>query len=378
MFQGTFYGYDLGVEISLDSAQRIVSEISSVLGADVNLIDRSAAIIASTDARRVGNHHPGAEQIVTHHLEQLIITPDNRLPGTRPGLNLPIWDDNEIAGVLGITGDPATFTTPAHVLQKMTEILLRENRIREEAERHERSSTRFLQAWLSDSRELTPELIDQGREFNIDVRADYLIAAANVVAVGSPAVDVQGEIDRVTERFLDAATSYGASSGMLGSRIILLFPQPADDADITTWLNQAARKVRSTTAVKLAVGISGTDVRPPEAADQAVRALRHALHSPVDVHRFDGLTLELLFAAIPERERQAFTKRVFRDAPAETRYYLKAYFDADGSLSRASEALFVHKNTLNGRLHRIAETTGFDPRRVADAAVLWLALQIGD
>lgn len=372
------------MEISLDNAQRIVSEISSVLGADVNLMDRSAAIIASTDASRVGNHHPGAEQIINNRLDQLIITPEDHLPGTRPGLNLPIWDESEIAGVLGITGDPATFTTPAHVLQKMTEILLRETRTREEAERHERSSTRFLQAWLSDSRELTPELIEQGRAFHIDVREDHLIAAANVVSTGAPTITFQEEIDRVTGQLIDAAASRGATSGMLGSRIILLFPLRGERspeavlAEVTAWLESVARQVRRTTELTLAVGVSGVGVAAPEAADQAVRALRHALHSPVDVHRFDGLTLELLVAAIPERERQAFTQRVFRDAPADTRRYLQAYFEADGSLSRAAEALFVHKNTLNGRLHRIAEATGYDPRRVADAAVLWLALQIGD
>lgn len=387
------------MEISLDNAQRIVSEISSVLGADVNLMDQSAAIIASTDASRVGNHHSGAEKIISERLDQLIVSPEDHIPGVRAGLNLPIWVDSNIAGVLGITGDPASFTTPAHVLQKMTEILLRETRVREDAERHERSSTRFLQAWLTDTPELTPELIEQGKSFSIDVLGDYIIAAANVVSAGQPphlpSATFQEEIDRIGKQFSDDATEIGATTGMLGSRIIALFPvpdtlSPNSDreilhpdqhlGDVTSWLASAARRVRKSSTMKLAVGVSGSGRAPAEAAEQAIKALRHAIHSPIDVHRFDSLSLELLLAAIPEHERRTFAERVFRDVPpnsrTETKRYLQAYFDADGSLSRAADALFVHKNTLNGRLNRIAEVTAFDPRRIADAAVLWLALRI--
>ena len=378
------------MQISLENAQRIVSEISSVLGEDVNLMNQSAVIVASTDASRVGSHHRGAERIIADQLDRLIITPADQLPGVRPGLNLPVWVDGEIVGVLGITGNPATFTTPAHVLQKMTEILLRETRVIEDAQRYRRSSTRFLQTWLTDSRDITPDLIEEGRVFNIDVRARYIVAAAHVVAAGHrPATGAfQAEVDRVTDTLMSAAAAFGASTGMVGSRIILLFPL-ADGAvtapesrmrAVHDWLASAAHSVRGSSAMRLAVGMSSGDASAPEATQEAIKALGYALRSPLDVHRFDELSLELLFAAIPERERTAFTRSVFRHIPPdgqdEARRSLDAYFESDGSLSRAAANLYVHKNTLNARLNRIAELTGLDPRRTADAAVLWLALQI--
>ena len=99
-----------------------------------------------------------------------------------------------------------------------------------------------------------------------------------------------------------------------------------------------------------------------------------------DVHRFDQLTLELLLSVVGESDRLAFTRQVFNEIPAggrnEALRSLRAYFDADGSLSRAAAVLHIHKNTLTGRLNRIAETTGLDPRRIGDAAILWLALQL--
>lgn len=388
------------MQISLDSAQRIVSEISSVLGTDVNLMDQSAVIIASTDADRVGSHHLGAEQIISQKLDRLIISPDDRMPGVRPGLNLPIWAEGTITGVLGITGDPTTFTTPAHVLQKMTEILLRETRIRENAERRGRSYTRFVQAWLSDSQELTAGLIAEGQSFNVDVRAQYIVAVARLVSTGSSpqrsaSQSFQSEVDRLSEAVLQQAKAHGAHTALLAGRMVMLFPiedprrnmgshnSPDPDAqlsDITGTLGGIAEKVRKSTPLRLAVGISAADIPAPEAAEQAKRALGYAVHSPADVHRFDQLTLELLLTAVGESDRLEFTRHVFAGIPANSRNEalrsLRAYFDTDGSLSRAADALHIHKNTLTGRLNKIAETTGLDPRRISDAAILWLGLQL--
>lgn len=392
------------MKISVENAQRIVSEISSVLGEDVNLMDRSAVIMASTDPQRIGDHHLGAERVITEQLDRLIIEPHDRLPGVRPGLNLPIWVEGEITGVLGITGNPATFTTPAHVLQKMTEILLRETHVRERAERRGRSYSRFLEAWLTDTREPTPEIVTEGKDFNIDVRAAYVVATARVTSVGRPtrpatSSSFQAEVDCMTELVLEEARARGAITALLASRIVILIPHAVVDknpmggrdssthsqaseklAVIVSWLDRLAQRVRAESTLRLAVGVSGTGLRGPQATNQAEKALSHALHSATDIHRYDGLTVELLLSATPARERQAFVLQVFEGLPADRRdeliRSLRAYFDADGSLSRAADILFIHKNTLTGRLSRIADSTGLDPRRISDAVILWLALQL--
>lgn len=392
------------MQISLDNAQRIVSEISSVLGEDVNLMDQSAIIIASTDPDRVGNHHLGAERIITEELDRLIISPTDRLPGVRPGLNLPIWVEGRIAGVLGITGDPATFTTPAHVLQKMTEILLRETQSRERAERHGRSYTRFLQAWLRDARAITTELATEGRDFQIDVRAHHIVATAqvlprNTIQSRTVLTTKQAEVDRISELTMEQARKLGATTGLLDSRIVMLFPCPEEDdfaryerltrststrrdrlSGIVDGLERTAELVRGNSAMRVVVGVSSEGITAPEAMSQAERALSYGTRSVIDVHRFDQLTLELLLATIPESDRLSFTTRVFDAIPPETRdealHSLRSYFDNDGALALAARDLHIHKNTLSGRLNRLSEQTGLDPRSVSDSVILWLALHL--
>ena len=53
---------------------------------------------------------------------------------------------------------------------------------------------------------------------------------------------------------------------------------------------------------------------------------------------------------------------------------LEAYFAAEGSLSVAAEMMFIHKNTLQYRLRRLAEITGLDVRKPSNTPALYMAV----
>lgn len=55
---------------------------------------------------------------------------------------------------------------------------------------------------------------------------------------------------------------------------------------------------------------------------------------------------------------------------------LEVYFDHNGNLSQAADALFVHRNTLTYRMERIAEITGLDLDHTETRLALQLALRI--
>ena len=50
--------------ISHESAMRIVTEVSSVIHHDVNMMDEQGMIIASTDPARLGTFHGGALRLL--------------------------------------------------------------------------------------------------------------------------------------------------------------------------------------------------------------------------------------------------------------------------------------------------------------------------
>lgn len=50
--------------ITPEDGARIVDELKAAIGRDVNIMDRTGTIVASTDPCRVGKLHAGAKQLI--------------------------------------------------------------------------------------------------------------------------------------------------------------------------------------------------------------------------------------------------------------------------------------------------------------------------
>ena len=52
----------------------------------------------------------------------------------------------------------------------------------------------------------------------------------------------------------------------------------------------------------------------------------------------------------------------------------KTFYDVEGSINAASEKLFIHKNTLQYKLNKIAEKTGYNPRSIRHSSLFYIAI----
>lgn len=64
------------MKISKDTARSIVAEVSSAIGKNVNLMDETGCIIASTNKGRIGTYHSGAKKIIAERLDRLDVYTD--------------------------------------------------------------------------------------------------------------------------------------------------------------------------------------------------------------------------------------------------------------------------------------------------------------
>jgi carbohydrate diacid regulator len=83
---------------------------------------------------------------------------------------------------------------------------------------------------------------------------------------------------------------------------------------------------------------------------------------------------------VSREEKQAFLRKLFpgcsTDQIREYILLLDAWFAAEGSLSAIAQTMFIHKNTIQYRLRRLAEITGLDVRKPSQAPALYLAMQV--
>ena len=169
------------VELSVQSAQRIVDEISGIVGQHINMMDERGNIIASTDGTRVGHFHAGAKRIVEEGLPELYVRPEDATPTVRAGLNLPITHGGRTVGVIGITGAYEQVIGYGQVVKKMTEILIREGNEQDEKRLDQRVRSRFLEDWVLGGGLLQPQVLaERGLALGVDITVPRRVMVVSV------------------------------------------------------------------------------------------------------------------------------------------------------------------------------------------------------
>ncbi|TFG81702.1 MAG: hypothetical protein E4G74_03780, partial [Erysipelotrichales bacterium] len=136
------------MEISKQFAMEMVRELGSILNQNINFIDRNGIIIASTDTQRINSIHMGAKRIMDEGLPMLVIDSDEEYTGSKKGVNLPIIVDNQIQGIIGITGERNVVVKYGEIIKRFTEMYIRDNMSRKQHQLDEKMRSRFIENWL--------------------------------------------------------------------------------------------------------------------------------------------------------------------------------------------------------------------------------------
>ncbi|WP_322740638.1 sugar diacid recognition domain-containing protein, partial [Providencia heimbachae] len=88
-------------------AQEIVDRTMKIIECNVNVMDENGCIIGSGDSNRLNEFHEGALLAIKQKRTVIIDEATaNNLHGVKPGVNLPLYFNNKIVGVIGLTGEP--------------------------------------------------------------------------------------------------------------------------------------------------------------------------------------------------------------------------------------------------------------------------------
>lgn len=155
----------------------IVTELKKIINEDLTFMDSSCRIIACTDESRIGDFHEATRKMLDEGLRELIVPDDTTYRGTRGGINLALEFENEIVGVVGITGEYTQVSRYGQVIKKMTEILLLDEYLKEQKRMERSARSRFVQEWLmTDELRMSPALISHGQALGIDVTLPRRVA----------------------------------------------------------------------------------------------------------------------------------------------------------------------------------------------------------
>jgi carbohydrate diacid regulator len=372
------------MHISVKSANQIVKEISNIVKQHVNMMDSKGYIIASTDPSRVGNFHKGAKKIIDDNLNEFYVTPETETYSTRAGINLPITINEKVIGVIGITGEYDKVINYGQIVKKMTEILVRESYFREQERLDKKIESRFLEEWiLGQGLEFDQAFKDRGSALKIDItiprRAMVMrIQGFQQLSITSDGQKLIEKIEKSIRRYI--LEEPGNVYLRLTTKQICLVT-PRSDSEINTLAQKLIKYIKNSFNINIYIGIDNYILGTVDVKKAYLKANKasHACIARNDyIVLYKDINMEIFMAEIPTTIKEEYLYKIFPDCSFEKMrswiIILEAYFYSEGSISKAAEKLFMHKNTLQYKLIKLKECTGYDVRLPSNSAVFYIAI----
>ena len=362
-------------------AETIVGELKGIFNHEINLFDTTGTIIASTDRSRIGTSHDGA-RLVLRTKQPITIDNEHDFKGARHGINVPVLFNGQAVAVIGITGAREEVEPFGNVIKKMCEILIREQW--EQISRFDQRERLKDLATLLCIKRHDAELANYlASVLEIDLTHPRRCVVGRLVAEAEGTCPAQGADSAYTilyTRFQQFKDSFFAVSG----NEIKLFVGAADERALEKLLRSLREVIHERLGESVIFGIgdvaedSSSLWRSYEEATKTVDWLQFSQGEPIG--RFSDMDYGVLLSSVSTKDARQLCRRVFGGLTEEQIADYERVFDAytrhNGSISHCAEELFFHKNTLQNRLNKMARETGYNPRELADYAVLAVAFKM--
>ncbi len=357
--------------ISQAIAQEIVETVHEVCKQNINFINEQGVIIASTDLSRVGSFHEVAYQAVRER-RTIEVTDDDSFMGSKKGINIPILYNNLCVAVIGISGEAAEVRKYAYLAQRITEILLKERELDAQGVQRKNRQHYVIRCLVNrevlDERYLRETLKENG------LSAD---AICRVVLVGLNARYNPDNLFMIQSAVTQTFRQMGAGFYRYNypNEYILIMESRCLTAGALKLLEQLATAHREV----LSIGIGPENgILESDRSYQCARAALACASPERNLVQYDTLDFDLLLHAVPGTFRTQYSEKILKSLDEQDRKILRSYFEHDMSLQATSQALFIHKNSLQYRLNHIAAESGYNPRKFRDAVVLYSALKAAE
>src|SRR5690625_5087554 len=137
-------------------------------------------IIARTNNDRVGAYHGCAKKVISFQ-KDIIIRYDGEFAGARKGINLPVYFEDQIVGVIGITGERVEVEKYGKIIQRMTEILIKEAYIKEQEKIEMEGRRQFVEELLFRYHSDDRSLLTRAELLSVKVDLKRIVFVARVV-----------------------------------------------------------------------------------------------------------------------------------------------------------------------------------------------------
>ncbi|WP_413375452.1 CdaR family transcriptional regulator [Alkalihalobacillus sp. 1P02AB] len=354
--------------LTQEIAKDIVEQTTIRLNRNINIMDNTGTIIASADPSRVNQVHDGAIEVIQTG-KTLIIHQEDRTKWNRslPGINLPIEFQNDIVGVIGITGTPDEIREFGELVKMNTEIMLRQAYLMEQLEWKQRLKDQIFDSLIKGSFNLKTlqqklELID------MTMKPPYQVS---ILEVSSSSLK-RSQLMEVFEQLFSFQETFVGFLGMKQMYILTTGIQ----------IENVQKKLKKTIDHFALKGITarvgcGSSIPLIEEIPLSFQEAIHAISLGERDKPFISYTeikSKALIYLLDNETKKRYYEPILDNLSDKLMETLNHFFQCNLNIGDCAKKMFIHRNSLIYRLKKVKEITGYNPQELRDVIPLQLAI----
>lgn len=378
------------MNLNRELAEKIVIKTMNVLGKNINIMNSQGIIIGSGDRKRLNTFHEIAAKVVKQK-SPIIIKKDkiDEYQGVKAGINLPIFFNKEIIGVVGITGKVEDVSGYGKLVKNMVELILHQEFLIHEIEIDNRAKENFYQQILNNDIQGQNLLEERLKLFNIKKDLKRIVFVFN--------------FEKFNGKLLTNKVKHLNNLSFMSKDDIFIIR--GDKLVLVKTLNYQSKNFQQQKIIKIAenlkfqikktiddvkIGI-GTIVdnisdlyisyRDARFAFEVGEKLYNKEHQ--NIFSIENLGFNYILPFIEDYHAENFLKNIFRQqdykkyfAESNLGEIIEALVENNLNISQAAESLYIHRNTLLYQINKIKDKTGYDLKDASELFKLLLAYHL--
>ncbi|MBG5898680.1 helix-turn-helix domain-containing protein [Providencia stuartii] len=373
-------------------AQEIVDRTMNIIDCNINVMDENGCIIGSGDSNRLGEFHEGA--LLAIKQKRTVVIDEamaNHLHGVRPGVNLPLYLNSKIVGVIGLTGEPTQIKQFGELVSMTAVMMLEQAEIYNHLNLNDRFKEEIILAYI-DNGTIPDNITEWSKKLNINFSIPRV---AFIIEVDSGQLGVNSAFSELQE--IKKLIEYNNSDNLVAiqslTEIICLSPALNK---FNRWdIEEKKKKIFSLESdiqrlfklqVKIALGNFFFE-SPEEAIKKSYETAKITLQvgktkkPKLRVYCYQDIMLPVLLYGLnfkwsSEELLKPLNILLHEDANGVLIKTLTIWFKNNLNMSETAKELFIHRNTLDYRLKRISDITKLDLLTIESKVLLYVALQL--
>nr|WP_281382607.1 MULTISPECIES: sugar diacid recognition domain-containing protein [Frischella] len=372
-------------------AQQIVKRTMKIIDCNINVMDAHGCIIGSGDLERIGELHEGAMLAIS---QKRIVSIDTamakRLQGVKPGINLPLKLNDQIVGVIGLTGEPSDIRQFGELVCMSAEMMMEQTQLLQELSYDNRLKEELI-ITLIEKEVLPDSMVQWVKRLDIDLELPRVVVIIEVdsgqLGIGTAMSELQNlqtQVQLTNKHYLVAIKSI--------TELVILIP--ALNRYGRWELEEHKKKlanlitiIKNRTQLDIRISLGNYFDQHPYPLVKSYQTAKTTMligkqrMPDIRNYHYQELILPVLLHGLSydwqaEELLLPLKKLKMGDNNGVLQHTLQIWFNNNVQSGETANELFIHRNTLEYRLNKIAKLTGLNLAKFDDRLLLYIGLQL--